>query len=562
MVKCHLRAVLLAVVAASALLTTRDTGRSVALAQQILCNAGTPISSVQQLQRIADAPAQLYCLTADIDAHTTDGWNGGRGFTPIGSFSGILDGQGHTISGLAVRAPKGVQAGLIQVLSGGIVRNLNLSNVRITGMNDVGGVAADVVSGEIANVTVSGDVRSNTPALAGVGGIVGHSTNSNILRSHNAAAVSGPGATSLGGLVGINTGGIVSTSYNSGGITSRDGSDVGGLVGDNSGRLSDSYNTGSVQASFSVAGGIAAYNFRTGIVERTYNIGSVGAVLLQGALVGLNASTQVDSSFWDATLLPNLGGIAEADVVPTGFLAGYTDAQMQQMESFSSHGWDFSHTWAIENGRSYPFLAAVSSGTVLRGDYCMQGGTSCAAFFGLKERAGWTFADVEAQSSTPLSTSAQVPQHAHIECRSVYSQGRILYQRVGIVDTSGPVYTLSGAVARAGTMAVITLAASSVMASVAGLPTPPMPFSDSARVTGVTTVDPGGNAGSGRVTRGTLQVTITGAIPTYIWKSGAWSYDRTDQSSISCGITSSLNALYDAGMTRSVPVADEASLPH
>lgn len=117
----------------------------------------TPISSEEDLAKIADDMDGKYYLTQDITL--TDTW------TPIGlgsseeydtfdgtAFTGVLDGDGHTISGLDtgnLETDAGV--GLFaKVGQGGAVRNLTLDDAYAYGRYWVGGVAG-INDGAIEN---------------------------------------------------------------------------------------------------------------------------------------------------------------------------------------------------------------------------------------------------------------------------------------------------------------------------------------------------------------------------------------------------------------------------
>ena len=90
-------------------------------------------------------------------------------WTPIETFKGTLDGNGHTISGLTVSGKDYV--GLIGVLDGGTVKNLKFANVTATGGENVGAVVGRIINnGKVENVHVlSGTVTGSKRA----GGIVG-----------------------------------------------------------------------------------------------------------------------------------------------------------------------------------------------------------------------------------------------------------------------------------------------------------------------------------------------------------------------------------------------------
>ena len=84
--------------------TVSDTTGNVAVKTRYV-QVGTPISSVEELEKIgndADYPLDGgYFLTGNIDASSTETWNEGLGFEPIGRegnpFTGYFNGQGHAI---------------------------------------------------------------------------------------------------------------------------------------------------------------------------------------------------------------------------------------------------------------------------------------------------------------------------------------------------------------------------------------------------------------------------------------------------------------------------------
>lgn len=131
-------------------------------------------------------------LTADISLAGVD-------WVPIPDFAGVLDGNGHAVTGLTVDADPDEPAGLFaNIAKTAVVRNLTLRNVSITG-DAAAGALAGQSSGEISDVRVtSGTVTSTGDD---VGGLVG--VNRGTIRGAS-AAVSVSGAARVGGLVGIN----------------------------------------------------------------------------------------------------------------------------------------------------------------------------------------------------------------------------------------------------------------------------------------------------------------------------------------------------------------------
>ena len=165
------------------------------------------IHNVYELQNISRDLSGWYALANDIDATVTRFWNNGSGFVPMGYnnyFKGVLDGRGHKIMGLYINRPSQCCVGLFGWI-GGVVENVGLINVNITGKYIVGSF-----------------VGSN-------GGIVS--------KSYSAGSVMGEGE--VGGLVGDNGGGFIFKSYFAGYVTGN--YSIGGLVGDNYGIVRSSH---------------------------------------------------------------------------------------------------------------------------------------------------------------------------------------------------------------------------------------------------------------------------------------------------------------------------------
>jgi hypothetical protein len=256
--------------------------------------AGDPyvITTVTQLQEMKDNLTAYYILGNDIDASATSSWNdngagGYYGFAPIGNstnrFAGTFDGNNHKIINLYINRPSTSYVGLFgYVNSGGVVKNVGLESVNITGYNYVGGLAG-YNYGTVSNCYSTGSVSGNYY----VGGLAGWNEGG-VNNCYSAGYVSG-GGINIGGLVGYNCG-TVSNCYSTGSVsgTSDVGGDVGGLVGINigGGTVSNCYSTGSVSGGGFYIGGLAGYN--SGTVSNCYSTGSVSGENYVGGLAGWN----------------------------------------------------------------------------------------------------------------------------------------------------------------------------------------------------------------------------------------------------------------------------------
>jgi uncharacterized repeat protein (TIGR02543 family) len=270
-----------------------------------------------------------YLLTNDLDS-TTAGYeelasetaNEGKGWEPIGTFDNpftwTFDGQGYEIRDLFINRPDENDVGLFGYVGwGGVIKNLGVVNVTVTGQWSVGGL---------------------------VGRNSDYGTVSN---SYSTGSVSGDNY--VGGLVGGNYyGGNVTHSYSTGSVTGN--LRVGGLVGGNYGIVSNSYSTGNVSGDDYV-GGLVGYSYAS--VSNSYSTGNVTGNEDVGGLVGYNQGS-VSNSFWDT----KTSGQATSDGG-----TGKNTTEMQDIDTFSDAAWDIvligscvGKTWYIDDGNDYPRL--------------------------------------------------------------------------------------------------------------------------------------------------------------------------------------------------------------
>ena len=164
-------------------------------------------------------------LTADIDL--TD-----KEWTPIGSYinytytgyTGTFDGQGHTIFGLTINQVRD-DVGLIGCIDkGGIVKNVKLKDVNITGNGYFVGGVAGTNYGTIENCSVDGTLTNNRHYL---GGVVGDNYGS-IIGCSSSGTITGT-SPDVGGIGGQSVGGTIMACYSVANIKGRSSS--GGVLG-------------------------------------------------------------------------------------------------------------------------------------------------------------------------------------------------------------------------------------------------------------------------------------------------------------------------------------------
>ena len=397
----------------------------------------TTIFTPHALQLMALDLNASYRLGADLSLASAMAASGGysgevwgaSGFVPIGrsgsQFSGSFDGQGHSISALAIHRPSTPYVGLfgyaspsatlanVKLLGGsitgqsnvgalvGYLRQGTLNNVLSSatvigagnGAGEVGGLVGVNDGGTVSNGSASGNVTS--PGYD-VGGLVGFNINGGIIaRSYASGSVTGTssGQGYVGGLVGTNgynagTGGSISQSYATGTVTSTAGP-VGGLVGFNQGGITDSYASGRVAGTggANTIGGFVGVNGPTGTISNSYSTGYVTGPSQLGGFAGYNnnSPSAITNAYWDTQTSGRDTGTGGGG----GGIAGLTTAQLQGglPAGFSSSIWGIGaslypyFTWrygntptaisgtAFSNAGSTPLsgatLTAVSGGVAI-----------------------------------------------------------------------------------------------------------------------------------------------------------------------------------------------------
>jgi hypothetical protein len=332
------------------------------------------------------------------------------------SFSGVFDGQGHTIANLHIDAIFGFSAGLFGKLDG-LVKNLHLKNVVVSG-TPCGTIAGVLYpGGAIYGCSVTGQVSG----LWEVGGLAGSNWYGSLVECE--AQVQVDGIDDVGGMVGGGPGGYLMRCEAQveiiGGQMGRLGNNVGGLVGSGGeGHIIECRVTGTVRGRGSV-GGLIGYTGRAIIWKSSANCdvvahesagGLVGSTvwdpvlslincyatgpisgLSVGGLIGEGCHNQVINCysacefidpgfrsragehfigglfgnmkilkrapitlgcFWD-TETSGIAISSGSDTLELG--TGLTTEQMMDEEVFRNAGWDFDHVWMVSEGE-YPKL--------------------------------------------------------------------------------------------------------------------------------------------------------------------------------------------------------------
>lgn len=234
-------------------------------------------------------------LTANINLN-------GKTWTAIGTdsnkFAGTLDGDSHTVSGLAGTG------GLVYYLSAnGTVKSLCV-DCAIDGTSNVGGIA-DKSEGRIENCLVSGYIKGGDDVIFGVGGIVGHGVAGNVIS------------------------GCVSTAdilFKYSRYAVQNG--AGGIVGYTYGTVENCYFAGNVHTNAkSVSaggfGGLVGCARSNAVMKDCYTVGAVtGPESSFGAVVGkVNSGATITNCAYLDTIAPQ----AAADGTTSGMTAHTAD---------------------------------------------------------------------------------------------------------------------------------------------------------------------------------------------------------------------------------------------
>lgn len=333
------------------------------------------IDDISDLQKIGnDINFPLfwsYIITSDIDASESSGWNGGKGFSPIGTsvfwFSGKIIGGGHTISNLFINRPDEQGVAVFKYVD----QSAEISDLNFSGANVVGEIGSAILAyenwGEIRNVALGGCVVSG---YSHVGGLVTRNVGSLTTCSITGNSEVSSTTDYAGGICAFNDpGGVIYLSNVDANVSG--GSYIGGLVAVNIGVIRKSYSTGSVSSSVSYVGGLVGTN--QGTIFRCYSHSNVNCVEYGGGLVGINLAN-VEETYSTGSVTensPNSGGligynmgnvlrsfwdIETSNYTTSAGGTGKTTAEMLERATFEAEGWDFELVWANDDNTLYPYL--------------------------------------------------------------------------------------------------------------------------------------------------------------------------------------------------------------
>ncbi len=221
-------------------------------------------------------------------------------------FTGVLDGNSKKIINFTYSSGVNNYVGIFGVLgANGVVKNLNLSNVVVSGVNYVGILAGENQGAEIRNVNIVASYMSGTTY---VGGLVGRNTSGEIYNSSVtfiSSVTSVSGTSYVGGLVGRMDYGKMQDSFVSGLSVSATAGYVGGVVGYNDSwgqiRLCYAKFTNMIGGSGDNIGGVSGYN--DGLIYQSYaEFARINGRSSVGGVVGSNNAGLVQESHAKVTV--------------------------------------------------------------------------------------------------------------------------------------------------------------------------------------------------------------------------------------------------------------------
>ena len=323
----------------------------------------TGITDAEGLYAVRNDLGGSYFLLNDIDLTELTAEGGdfdlGYGWTPIGAddshmFTGVFDGNGHTVTGLQTRGKKAYSS-LFGYVSGGTVKNLRLEDVSVYGGQYIGGLVGYMDNATVQDCSFTGNV---TGTGSYVGGLIGCAINNSTVKNCCSTGTV-TGTSNVGGLIGHAVYVTISQCYNTAEVNGA--SNVGGICGYGgiNVSLTDCYNTGAITATDVYAGGLLGLSDSYSL-ELTHNLnyGVISGNSGTGAICGA-----MNGSYFTLSECYYLRGTAEKGCSNVEDSAGGANALTPAMAAKQSYyGYlDFENVWCFDSnsGVTRPQLKAL-----------------------------------------------------------------------------------------------------------------------------------------------------------------------------------------------------------
>lgn len=247
------------------------------------------ISSAGDLAMISRDNTACYKVVTDFSANDLGMWN------PISSFSGKLDGDNHTISGLTING-NAESAALFATTEGAVIKNITLDSpiINVENASNAAFISADATGDTISNIYIKdAQILTSEETSATIGGVVANANlNTEIINCYvENISIEAPASSSIGGVAGnTRTTSNIRNCAVTGDIYGAD--QIGGIVGSTS--------TGCAVLDCRTECNIKGENTIGGIVGSA-DRGGIHRCIAQGSLEATNAN-------WSGCY--NVGGIA------------------------------------------------------------------------------------------------------------------------------------------------------------------------------------------------------------------------------------------------------------
>ena len=269
-------------------------------------------------------------------------------WTPIGideahGYNGTFNGGGYNIAGIYTSSASGnggINVGLFGYVGSGTVTNTVVLDGKISGIENVGGIAGYVASGSIINCSCDSEV-SGDKAVGGVVGNLGGSTAS-VTASCMLGSIVGTNysndksyLTNVGGVVGFSNKATINKCFNYATVSAPNARFVGGILGYNSGgSLTNSYSTASLVSGNVMVGGLVGYN-NNGTVKTCYVSSNTSGASQVGVAFGNTVGANVSNVVFDGTYKANRFTTGATEKTP----AQMTGSSAISNIGFSSSDW-------------------------------------------------------------------------------------------------------------------------------------------------------------------------------------------------------------------------------
>ena len=286
-----------------------------------IADAENLAAAVEAINQGGNYESAVYELTEDIQLE--------EDFQPIKTFSGVLDGSGHTITGLRVNSDT-VRAALMEV-NKGTIRDLGLTEVKISGS------------------PTNGDVKRAAFAIENRGTV-----------EECYASGSLSGGWRVGGIVTENYGSVqncyfigrVNGNWETGGIAA--------WCADTNNSITNCYASVSGSATASSVGVITGYAYKettlTGNVALTGELTSPGSI---SRICGKEKTTPISYAHNLSCEDVTINGATVSDGAADNKQGLDKNAQeLMREETYTGIGWDFDSVWTMDETRGRPVLQA------------------------------------------------------------------------------------------------------------------------------------------------------------------------------------------------------------